>query len=513
MQRDKMFRKLIIKFGVLALIANTLISPALANDAYMPELIPMPQDSVMFMMVEPSNLQNYNYLILKKDAHLQSSNSIDWMSCNSFEDPTCDFNDQSKAIFANSVLPFCLDPLQGHCVESLSFAKEGEEFIPAKFLRNAEGGQRFPAVPNMDFPGDGAPSIWQADNAKHSAGNNYSVVVRLSMNYNHNSKKFTPNTLNATVVPIREVSGNYKPDFVSGAANNCAFLEIGKCGYPQDFPKDTRVKLSFRVTSKIGGWFQGRLKDPRLEVSRLDANTNIITVDASPSTVARFAVPKIKSQFTEQEKEFYSYSRWGTAAGEGSGPEGGQTSYSFPFIEYFRESLKDTASGINTYWSLTTTASGQGSRCLSDTSKVQGIVTTNAMGYDGNSPSFVNGFLDYKVSGFHYLPDGKTEVQGTYDLIMRSDTARCLYGFTAAPIYATVNVVSGNSSTIVGTTTVSEKNGWLKLAAYGFTFSEKTLKVKITQPKNQKYSITCKKGKVVKKVSGIKPRCPTGFKL
>lgn len=508
-----MINKSVIGFSVISLVASTIMSPASANDAYMPELIPTPQDSVMFMMVEPSNTSNFNYLIVKKDAHLQSSNSIDWIYCNSFEDPTCDFNDQSKDFVANSVLPFCLDPLQGHCVESLSFAKAGEEFIPAKFLRSTEGGKTYPAVPNLNFPGDGAPSIWQADNAQHSAGNNYSVVVRLNMNYDHNSKKFTPNTLNATVVPIREVSGNYKPDFVSGAANNCAFLEIGKCGYPQDFPQDTKVKLSFRVTSKIGGWFQGRLKDPRLEVSRLDANTNIITVDASPSTVARFAVPKIKSQFTEQEKEFYSYSRWGTAAGEGSGPEGGQTSYSFPFIEYFRESLKDTASGINTYWSLTTTAAGQGSRCLSDTSKVQGIVTTNAMGYDGNSPSFVNGFLDYKVSGFHYLPDGKTEVQGTYDLVMRSETARCLYGFSAAPIYATVNIVSGNSSTIVGTTTVNEKNGWLKLAAYGFTFSEKTLKVKITQPANQKYSIVCKKGKVVKKVSGIKPKCPKGYKI
>lgn len=85
MQRDKMFRKLIIKFGVLALIANTLISPALANDAYMPELIPTPQDSVMFMMVEPSNTQNFNYLITKKDAELQSNNSINWIYCNSLK--------------------------------------------------------------------------------------------------------------------------------------------------------------------------------------------------------------------------------------------------------------------------------------------------------------------------------------------------------------------------------------------------------------------------------------------
>jgi hypothetical protein len=508
-----MINKSVIRLAVTSLAVSTIMSSASANDAYMPELIPTSQDSVMFMMIEPSNTQNFNYLITKKDAQLQSNNSINWIYCNSFEDPKCNFNDQSQTLVVNSILPFCTDLTQGHCVESLLFARDGEDFIPAKYLRSVEGGQTFPASPNIDFPGDGAPSIWQADNAQHSAGNNYSVVVRLSMNYNHNSKKFIPALLNATVVPIREVSGNYKPDFVSGAANNCAFIETGKCGYPQDFPKDIKVKLSFRVTNKIGGWFQGRLKDPKLEISKLDANTNIITVDASPSTVARFAVPKIKSQFTDQEKEFYSFSRWGTAAGEGSGPEGGQTSYSFPFIEYFRKSLNDTASGTNTYWSLTTTASGSGSRCLSDTSKVQGIVTTNAMGYDGNSPSFVNGFLDYKVSGFHYLPDGKTEVQGTYDLVMRSETARCLYGFTAAPIYAAVTVISGNSSTLVGTTTVSEKNGWLKLAASGFTFSEKTIKVKITQQKNQKYSISCAKGNATKKVIGTKPKCPKGFKI
>jgi hypothetical protein len=96
---------------------------------------------------------------------------------------------------------------------------------------------------------------------------------------------------------------------------------------------------------------------------------------------------------------------------------------------------------------------------------------------------------------------------------MRSDTARCLYGFTAAPIQATVTIVSGNSATLVGTTTVSEKDGWLKLAAYGFTFSEKTLRVKITQSRNQKFSITCTKGKIAKKISGINPKCPAGFKL
>jgi hypothetical protein len=64
----------------------------------------------------------------------------------------------------------------------------------------------------------------------------------------------------------------------------------------------------------------------------------------------------------------------------------------------------------------------------------------------------------------------------------------------------------------VATTVVSEKNGWLNMKAAGFTFSEKTLKVRITQAKNQRYMISCTKGVVTKKVTGTKPKCPRGFK-
>ena len=488
-------------------------SAASAADAYMPELIPMPQNSVMFMMVEPGNTQNFNYLITKTNASDPANNSVDWIYCSTFSDAKCNFNNVNQALVSNSILPVCRTETQEHCIESLAFSKDGGEFVPAEFQRETSGGAHFPANESIDFPGDGSPSLWKSSIATHAAGNEYAASIRLQLDYIHANKKFTPTRLNASIVPVRGVSGNFNPAFVSGAANNCTYLETGICGYPQDFPENIRVKLALRISNKIGGWFQGRLKDPQLEVSKFSSTSNKVIVEAAPSIVPRLAFPRSKSSFTDKEKEFYSNSRWGTAGGEGSGPEGGQTPYSFDFIDYFRTLLNDTASGINSYWSLTTTAWGSGSGCLSDTSKVQGVVTTNAMGYDGTAPSFRNGYLDYKVSGLHLMPDGKTEVQGTYDLVMRSDTARCLYGFSSAPIYATINVISGNTSTIVGTTTVSEKNGWLKLAAYGFTFSEKTLKVKITQQKNQKYSISCIKGKVTKTISAVSPKCPAGYKL
>jgi hypothetical protein len=105
---------------------------------------------------------------------------------------------------------------------------------------------------------------------------------------------------------------------------------------------------------------------------------------------------------------------------------------------------------------------------------------------------------------------------------MSSSVARCIYKFTSAPISATVSITSENGEANTATTLISEKNGWLKLGAYGFTFSSPTVKVKLTQEKavpiatatvpTKKSSITCVKGKTSKKVTAINPKCPTGYK-
>jgi hypothetical protein len=93
---------------------------------------------------------------------------------------------------------------------------------------------------------------------------------------------------------------------------------------------------------------------------------------------------------------------------------------------------------------------------------------------------------------------------------MRSDVARCLYKFSKAPVSATITI-SGEGDKNIATTVVSERGGWLKLAAYDFTFSQKTIKVKLTQKKQT--TITCvAPGKKSQKVTAAKPKCPKGFK-
>jgi hypothetical protein len=117
---------------------------------------------------------------------------------------------------------------------------------------------------------------------------------------------------------------------------------------------------------------------------------------------------------------------------------------------------------------------------------------------------------------------------------MRSSVARCIYGFTAAPVSATVSIVAADGTAQVATTVLGEKNGWLYLTASGFTFSSPTVRVKLTQTVDsavtpspaatptpsaiakpaaaKRSSITCVKGKTSKKVSAVNPKCPAGYK-
>ena len=203
------------------------------------------------------------------------------------------------------------------------------------------------------------------------------------------------------------------------------------------------------------------------------------------------------------------------------------------------EPILKTMPNARSQWLIASGASVNGYRaqvtekCFQDKSKLLGIVTTNATIYENGAPEFKNGTLNYKVAGLHHQADGVTLTRGTYDLAIRSDVARCVYGFSDAPFQASISVIGadGQEQTIA-TESIREdaKREWLFLSAQNFTFSSPVIKVKLTQEKKltaptptntqaaasatstAKKSISCIKGKVIKKISGSNPKCPAGYK-
>jgi len=173
--------------------------------------------------------------------------------------------------------------------------------------------------------------------------------------------------------------------------------------------------------------------------------------------------------------------------------------------------------------------------------KFQGVVTTNASIYQGSPPTFDGDSFDYKVAGVHRKTNGEI-FQGSYDLILDSKFARCLYRFSSAPVKASVSITNAEGSSNIATSTFNEKDGWMKLSMNGFTFSSPKISVKLEQEKViaaptatptpsptpttkpspvastaaksavKKSTIVCVKGKVTKKVTAMNPKCPAGYR-
>lgn len=513
--------------GLAGLLLVATSTPALAADRYNPEDIKLTQEQIMTTVVDGGGGSTDSRLVIQPGGAELGGTRGQWLHCYGSGDPTCDYNKPGIDILQWAVLPNCEVSSSPFCVRSLEVAAQGQEFKQAKFLGEAKGGLRLAADPAVSMIEGGRPSLFEAAEAPHAGGgSNYAVLAIATAHFNQKTKKYEVTDLTTSIRPYTNKPGeNYnassfdnsaKPEDAyrgGGYESSCTFVEDGNCGSIQDFTPGTRFKLQLNIPKSVGGWFQGRMKDPQMAVDSSEKLRNALTVEAEPVTVPRLAVVRNIADYTVQEKTWLqNLGNWGTPNGRATGARSGEEAV-FEYIEFYRKMAKDTAGGIQSFWNFGTVIGGAGSPCLQDTSKVIGIVTTNSMGFEGKSPAFTKGYLNYKVTGLHFMPDGTTPVLGTYDLVMRSDAARCLYGFTNAPISATVSVTGGDSSN-VATTVVSEKNGWLKMAAYGFTFSEKTLTVRMTQAKAPavKKTITCVKGKVTKKVTAVNAKCPAGYK-
>jgi hypothetical protein len=250
----------------------------------------------------------------------------------------------------------------------------------------------------------------------------------------------------------------------------------------EDFPEGVRASLTLRVSNQLTGWLMGRMADPTISVEQFDVEQNKIVIDAEPVKVPKFYAVTDRSKATPEILQSLPRNSDFSGVTNSRANEMG----AFITINNWKEIAKDTAAGVVSTWSATTIINGFGSQCLADKTKLLGIVTTNAMVYEGTAPRFENSTLNYQVGGMHLNPDGSV-FQGSYDLLMRKGTAQCLYGFTDAPITATVTVVDAGKEQRIETSSLQElgtgTDKWLKLSARGFTFSSPTLKIKLNQDK------------------------------
>jgi hypothetical protein len=322
---------------------------------------------------------------------------------------------------------------------------------------------------------------------------------------------------------------------------DCLLGAEAQCVKRESFPGDVTLYIKVRLSSSPKGWLHGRISEPNVAINSIAGTKSGIEISIQAKTV-RVPVVATSTAFAELPGPLQqAYSATGGFNGASAGtrrpsnniallsPEvrnaiSSPSSYStvgmnelIAWLPY----IKDTATANVSKWtvrSLSESEMQSAGKCLTNNQQLNGLVMTNATQYSSGPPTFnsAEGSLNYQVAAPHYTSGGNVFL-GTYDLVMRSEVARCIYGFSKAPLNASISVIDEEGVTTTATKMVSERDGWLRIAAYGFGFSNPMIKVKLTQSgskgvKAKKITITCKKGKKSKKVTGITPKCPAGYK-
>ena len=460
----------------------------------------------------------------------------------------------------NAYLPLCNQKpsVTTDCIENVRLVKANGEIVKGEFSSYMPNTPRevFKGDPQKGLPSGWNPSVWTFPGVTHEGGSEFLVFPGI---YTWNTLTTEPNKhlqLFVNIFPISRVSSatTHMPAQMIQRSSEPAtrgheiqtdecplWLGNFQCAKPWAFPEGIRLALTVKTSGQLDGWIHGRITEPNISVEKFGTGL-ALEVEAGTTKVPVFGIWKKYAEVKPETKVLLDSLRGkqkGTIYNDRDlkiWDRIGPTPYEKLVVQHdldeyregtFKEFLAwlgesdDKAIATKSQWALYTRqdqSTSQLATCSAQNAGVDGIVSTNATNYLSEPPVFdkVTQSLNYKVASPHYDKTGKENL-GTYDLIINSKLARCIYNYTSAPVQASVSIINAAGEQLVTTSNLSEKNGWLRLSVKGFTFSAPTVRVKLTQEVAKstlakKTSITCLKGKSKKKVTAVKPACPKGFR-
>ena len=440
----------------------------------------------------------------------------------------------------NIILIPCSNAAESDCIDSVSYkVKKSNDWLKAELdsswsfpiagvpiMGSGKGSKsdefviknKFatPADPANNYPSGGATSMWKAKQA------NSNPNFRLFLNFNllgnnpvSTSEKVKWNEFIAQVIPMMVDGRLYSNGTPIGSEQT--FGEIS----------EIKVRLKVNILKQIlNGWVHSRTLNPEVKYVNDLSLGEYVDISGGPLSVptaeAQLTGPQYLSVYGDSFMKSLLqgnpvslpdptalWGQWGSTQGIEQGELKMWSAYE-PYIS--KQAILERS-----MWKVI----GQGnlnlqkfnsSECISD-GKIDGILATNATQYSPTPPVYIESSqeLSYQLAAPHFIRPNE-EFKGTYSLVVSEKLAHCIWGKSLTNASARVTILNPDGKTSVVTQTLKRLSGFYYFNINGFGFSAPTIRIKLTQDANTKTTITCVKGKLSKKVTAVKPICPTGYK-
>jgi len=577
-KKTSFFIALVLSFSSLSSSASLVqAADGIVDEGYIPPDLPL-QGQVNIKFRDGSNHPldaGAPYLAWK-------GNSDSWngsegtLLCTSTSDSNCKKDSGTFEFFTR--LSLCSSAESLDCLEGISAKKAGVE-IKGQFI------EVFPKKINTTYisksserlPEASSGGFWKFIGLEHKGGSDYFVDAGLRGSRTVKQEQFTNTAFALSIIAaskaplgVRRLGANPDSPIDDGSAYvlqkfdeqtrrpflgavgvyppyegetlDCVMSGDSLCATRHAVPADVEFNVTVRLSSSPSGWMHGRLDNPTITIESISPKPAVrLSIIGTTTRVPVVGISQTWQSLSQNLKDIYSKGGFpGTIYGcrwcsedplkntiVGSPPPSGSSS--IEELKAWIPAVKDKASANINTWSIRTLSKSEmngANKCFDKSNQINGVLMTNATTYSAGPPAFKSGTLTYQVAAPHLMSDGSV-MKGQYNLVIRSEVARCIYGFSSAPLNAEVSVVNSNGEAQIATIIVGERNGWLYLKANNFEFSAPVIKVKLSQeadplatpipsasakPAVKTATITCVKGKTSKKITAVNPKCPNGYK-
>ena len=424
-------------------------------------------------------------------------------------------------------IPACANSILIGCIEKVEYKKSGQDWLAATLSareipkRNGEKGpsgtsalgvistseiNEWPADLENHAPAAGRASYWNFSQAPHGGGAEYLLRVNIA-------------GINSAA-----------PTWSNGKVQR--YLEMGI--FPVDgfteyqFPDDLEIKVRLKlgpIAKDLWGWFDGRVINPNVTLD-VDSADGIVEIAGAPSKTPMGLTPKKK--ISELSPEILSI--FACPAGLPPSmcpPKSGLKWFSTDgnaevtrFAQFEKGFGSASTVGIKSEWWIKTTRWPDVATvrdCPSEQNGFTGIVTTNATMYGTSAPTWdpADKTFSFQVASPHLALNGSPNT-GYYSLVLPKSLAECRWGKSISQSKVIVSIINADGNANVGTSSYLVKGNLLTFNVAGFTYSSPTIKIGLaataTPSVTKKITVSCIKGKTIKKVTAIKPTCPAGYK-
>lgn len=437
----------------------------------------------------------------------------------------------------------------------------------------SDPGKVIPENPTMNIPASSPGTVWSMPGAEHSTGNQYLLNFHIFGNLTKCSNTATNNgqeiicdeksvtdysggSVTASILPV----GNLRSGDSSNTPKNLPNLpEIYEGEYCLSFPDSKWFclnrssfpeSLKFRVTINLKrtkavlngfNWIDAKSAESAIEIENTGQSAKLV-LEGSPLTMYNATgtlpqgEPGIRKMFDVENAvwselygkpmsaDFDSYrNKFQQNPGNFSVGGGGSDSASWVRWNGFSDFIDQKSSQEFTKWEFkTVTASGDSfgwlTRCTKD-SGIAGLSSSNATVMFPGPPTWSasDQSLNMRIAAPHMNSSGAV-ISGFYRLVMPVQVAACLWGTTPASAKVEISIIENGDVRDISTSVMNVSKEQVYFDLKNFHYSAPQIKIRVladAKPASvvkAEITLKCKKGKLVKIIKGLNPKCPTGFK-